>query len=176
MDYVDAYLNGHLHPTDPNIRPFGETVEFTAPAVKVGSKYQILAIDNLRISYHSFELNNNPPLIVTSPISYKRARRSYSDPSFIRVLDFRGDKGNSSNFIVTGAVQGILTKTKEINGVSLYSMPCGLNKGIHKIQITDDLNIEIEFAVHTDSPTSVYTPHHIISCWSVIVVFLLIIV
>jgi hypothetical protein len=122
------------------------------------------------------ELDNNPPIIVTSPVSYKHARRSYYDPSFIRVLDFRGDNGNSSNFMVTGAVQGILTKTKEINGVSLYSMPCSLNKGIHKIQITGDLNIEIEFAVHTDSPTYVYTPHHIISCWSVIVVFLLIIV
>jgi Icc-related predicted phosphoesterase len=171
-NYVDAFLNGHFHPHTPIVQPFGATIEFVAPAIKSGSRFQIVVVDHRRISYHSFDYPPAAPAVVTMPVPYKQSRYTYRDPSEVRVLAFEG--GNGSHFVVSGDVSGELEPIQEVkSGVWLYSMPISLDNGMHKITISGDIDVEIEFAVNCETPQFEYAPSMYFNCWSVIVAFTL---
>jgi hypothetical protein len=173
MENVDVFVNGHFHPVDPIIRPFGNAIEFTAPAVLRQPKYQLIVVDNRRVSYHSFDLGNEPQAIVTMPVPWQHERYTFRDPAEIRVLSFQS---NSSTFDVSGDVEGNLTFKREVKpGVYLYALETILPYGMHKIQISGDLDVEIEFAVHCDTPTYRYTPPGPLNCWAVILLLVLMI-
>jgi hypothetical protein len=172
MDYVSLYVNGHFHPLNPTIHPFGKTIEITAPAIKRTAKYQIIAVDNRRISYHSFDINVTRPAIVTMPVPYQQSSVSFRDlESEVRIIAFTSEE---MHFEVSGDVSGVLDKVSELKPkVWLYSMPIRLNAGMHKIQISGDLETEIEFAVDCEIPSYTYQSPNFINCWAVIFAFVL---
>jgi hypothetical protein len=138
--------------------------------LKRGTRFQILTVDHRRIAYHSFEYPVDKPAVVTMPVPYKQSRYSFRDPSEVRVLSFNG--GNESTFIVSGDVSGQLEPVQEIkNGIWLYSLPMSLESGMHKIHITGDLDIEIEFAISCETPEFEYPRITFFNCWSILILF-----
>jgi Icc-related predicted phosphoesterase len=155
VDQFDAVLSGHFHPRQACAGPFGASVEFVAPTLRSVNRYQIVAFDNRRISYHSINTDTELPAIVTMPVSFRQSRYAFPETSSeVRVLAF---SNQFLTFHVTGAVTGTLNRTAEVKpGVWLYSMPMELEPGVHKIRVSGALEREIEFAVAVDSPPYEY--------------------
>jgi hypothetical protein len=172
MANVSLYINGHFHPMNPTIHPFGRTIEITAPAIKRTAKYQIIAVDNSRISYHSLEADVVRPAIVTMPVPFKQSSRIFRDlVSEVRVIAFTSEP---MHFEVSGDAFGVLDRIKELKPeVWLYSMPIRLTAGMHRIWISGDLNTEIEFAVNCEIPSYTYISPNFVNCWAVIFSFAL---
>jgi len=166
---VFALLNGHTHPRNVEYLHIGQRViEITGTALKEKDAFGVLAIDNGRLSYRSIVGCDSDLAILTCPAPNEQSTRVFNDNSFeIRVLSFSANL--SRNFLVSGAVVGILNNTREIKpGVIMYSMNVTLPDGIHRVLITGDLYQEVEFSIRTSigpymQPRSVDIIH-----WSVI--------
>jgi predicted MPP superfamily phosphohydrolase len=155
VDQFDAVLSGHFHPRQACVGPFGASIEFVAPALRSVNRYQIIAFDNRRISYHSINTTTEIPAVVTMPVPFRQTRHTFPETSSeVRILAFSNE---SLIFHVTGAVTGTLNRMAEVKpGVWLYSLPMEVEPGVHKIRVSGALETEIEFAVAVDSPPYKY--------------------
>ena len=148
---VDVFLNGHTHPSTFSYGHYGKVPELTSPPMKTQDGYSFLTIDNGRIGYHFIKTTgkfskNKKQVVITHPTPHKFQKYIYKDHTFeIRALCFSKD---SEECEINAEGYGKLERKREIkNGVNLYSLNIEVDKGIHKLKITGDLEEEIEFAV-----------------------------
>jgi multidrug transporter EmrE-like cation transporter len=150
-DYgVTAFLNGHEHPaTDYEVVHLGGTIELTATDFKQRDGFNVLALDNGRLSYVRMVSTNGSKAMVTSPMRNELATHIFPDGDFqIRVLSF---SENATRFHVSGDVVGDLQfQRKTASGASLYAMDVHLQKGQYSIKISGDLDDDIRFAAGTE--------------------------
>jgi hypothetical protein len=167
MEKVDGFVNGHLHPKNPRIDPFGKTMEYTGLALRTHTIYQLLAVDNQVISYHALDPEAPDLAVVTFPVPHRQLRVIGSQTNIaVRILAFT-DK--LLTFHVSGAATGTLERRREIvDDVWLYSLPISLGNGIHTIKISGDLEKEIEFAIGTKTESFSYTQTRDMNGWAVI--------
>jgi hypothetical protein len=150
---VAAFLNGHEHPpTDYEVIHLGGTIELTATAFKERDGFNVLALDNGRLSYVRLVPGQRSKAMVTSPMRNELATRVFPDHRFqIRVISF---SKNATRFNVSGDVTGSLQfQRRTASGAWLYAMDVNLPKGRYSIQISGDLQDKIHFAVGTEVPS-----------------------
>jgi hypothetical protein len=144
---IAAFLNGHVHPHhDFDAVHTGRIIELSANAFKSRPGFNVLAIDNGRLSYVWLRPGDSPDAMVTSPMRNTLAGQILPDTEFeIRVISF---SQNATRFYVSGAVSGnlIFQRTTE-SGASLFALPVSLPRGEYSIEITGDLHDKIDFAV-----------------------------
>jgi 3',5'-cyclic AMP phosphodiesterase CpdA len=87
-EYAVAFLNGHEHPPGEfEAVHTGDFIELTGNAFRLKDGFNLLALDNGRISYVTMISNHSKNAIVTSPGRNSLATRIFADQDFqIRVL------------------------------------------------------------------------------------------
>jgi hypothetical protein len=175
MEKVDAFINGHLHPSDePRIDHFGKTVEYTGLALRTHEVYQLITFDNRRIAYHVCKTDDEDLAVVTMPVPHKEVRSiGYQTRIAVRILAF-SDREMTFYSSVSGEEAVPLERTRNISeNVALYTRPLELEPGIYRLQISGDLQKEIEFAVRTKTESFTFPRATELNGWSLILVIVL---
>jgi hypothetical protein len=140
-------LTGHLHPSEAWIQHFGGVIEFVGTDLVWHETFALITVDNGRAAYHRFRVDDPPLALLTFPIAKEQLSNSVDfrmQTSEIRAIVFTNE---TLEIKVSGAVSGVLNKTRQLRTGWLYTLPFTLPNGEHHLTFSGDWDHEVDFVI-----------------------------